>query len=188
MYANYILYNFLPFIFMPKSWIYLRYSVPLAFFALCQDCSVSTISCFFQFLAFLNCTQFEYHIFLFLSAAEGAILDILKVSFQFISFSFKNNCRKFSVRQSISLWPVHSFIHSFIHSGHFYSAPSSPLLLRGAPDYSKDTVSEFHAEAAQETAGKGLAQGPYMTARSGVEPTTLRLKAIDSITAPPCPT
>src|SRR6218665_2721628 len=35
-------------------------------------------------------------------------------------------------------------IHSFIHSGHFYSAPSSPLLLRGAPDCSTDTVSEFH--------------------------------------------
>ena len=34
--------------------------------------------------------------------------------------------------------------HSF---GHFYSAPSSPLLLRGAPDYSTDTLSEFHAEA-----------------------------------------
>ena len=34
---------------------------------------------------------------------------------------------------------------SFIHSGYFYSAPSSPLLLRGAPDYS--TVLEFHAEA-----------------------------------------
>src|SRR6218665_680419 len=32
-------------------------------------------------------------------------------------------------------------VHSFIHSGHFYSAPSSPLLLRGAPDYSTDTVS-----------------------------------------------
>ena len=39
------------------------------------------------------------------------------------------------------------FVHSFIHSGHFYSASSSPLLLRGAPDYSTDTVSEFHAEA-----------------------------------------
>src|SRR6218665_935340 len=26
------------------------------------------------------------------------------------------------------------FIHSFIHSGHFYSASSSPLLLRSAPD------------------------------------------------------
>src|SRR6218665_3812614 len=37
--------------------------------------------------------------------------------------------------------------HSFIHYGHFYSAPSSPLLLRGATDYSTDTVSEFHAEA-----------------------------------------
>jgi len=36
---------------------------------------------------------------------------------------------------------------SLIHSGHFFSAPSSPLLLRGAPDYSTDTVSEFHAEA-----------------------------------------
>src|SRR6218665_1216185 len=38
-------------------------------------------------------------------------------------------------------------LHSFIHSGHFYSSPSSPLLLRGAPDYSTDTVSEFHAGA-----------------------------------------
>jgi len=37
--------------------------------------------------------------------------------------------------------------HSFICSGHFYSAPSSPLLLGGASDYSTDTVSEFHAEA-----------------------------------------
>jgi len=35
--------------------------------------------------------------------------------------------------------------NSFIHSGYFYSTPSSPLLLRGAPDYSTDTVSEFHA-------------------------------------------
>ena len=41
--------------------------------------------------------------------------------------------------------------------------------------------------SAQATAGKGLAQGPYMAARSGVEPTTLRLKAIDSTKAPPCP-
>jgi len=32
-------------------------------------------------------------------------------------------------------------IHSFI------LAISSPLLFRGAPDYSTDTVSEFHAEA-----------------------------------------
>jgi len=42
---------------------------------------------------------------------------------------------------------IHVLIHSFIHSSHFYSAPSSHLLLRGAPDYSTDIVSEFHAEA-----------------------------------------
>src|SRR6218665_1820066 len=38
----------------------------------------------------------------------------------------------------------------------------------------------------QATVGKELAQGPYMAARAGVEPTTLRLKAIDSTKAP-CP-
>src|SRR6218665_2472852 len=69
----------------------------------------------------------------------------------------------------------HLFVHSFIYSGHFYSASSSPLLLRGAPDYSTDTVSEFHAEGHRQTAGKGLAQGPSVAARAGVEPTTLRL-------------
>src|SRR6218665_927900 len=49
---------------------------------------------------------------------------------------------------------------SFIHSGHFYSAPSSPLLLRGAPDYSADTVSEFHAEAHRQLQVKDLPKVP----------------------------
>src|SRR6218665_1083500 len=53
-----------------------------------------------------------------------------------------------------------SFIHSFIHSGHFYSAPSSPLLLRGAPDYSTDTASEFHAEAHRQLQVKDLPKVP----------------------------
>ena len=44
----------------------------------------------------------------------------------------------------------------FINSGYFYSAFSSPLLLRGAPD-SKDSVSDFHAEAPQATVSEGLA-------------------------------
>jgi len=43
-----------------------------------------------------------------------------------------------------------AIIHSFIHSDHIYSALSSPLLLRGAPAYSTDTVSEFHAEALRQ--------------------------------------
>src|SRR6218665_178946 len=39
-----------------------------------------------------------------------------------------------STRKGNLMFPSISrlFIHSFIHSGHFYSAPSSPLLLRGA--------------------------------------------------------
>src|SRR6218665_1376423 len=41
---------------------------------------------------------------------------------------------------------------------------------------------------AQATAGKGLAQGPYVAARAGVELMTLRLKVIVSTKAPPCPT
>src|SRR6218665_3610237 len=75
-------------------------------------------------------------------------------------------------------------IHSFIHSGHFYSAPTtqrrSPLQHRYCIGVSR--------RSEQATAGKGLAQGPYMAARAGVEPTTLRLKAIDSTKAPPRPT
>src|SRR6218665_93294 len=51
-------------------------------------------------------------------------------------------------------------IHSFFHSGHFYSAPSSPLPLRGAPDYSTDTVSEFHAEAHRQLQVKDLPKVP----------------------------
>src|SRR6218665_341812 len=41
---------------------------------------------------------------------------------------------------------------------------------------------------AQATAGKELAQGPYVAARAGVEPTTLRLKVIVSTKVPPRPT
>jgi len=79
------------------------------------------------------------------------------------------------------------YYNIFIHSGHFYSAPSSTLLqLRGAPDYSTDTtVSEFHAETHRQLQ---VVQGPYVAARAGVEPTTFRLKVIVSTKAPPRPT
>ena len=35
-------------------------------------------------------------------------------------------------------------------------------------------------QGAQVTASEGLAQGPYVASRAGVEPTTIRLKVIDS--------
>src|SRR6218665_2161784 len=52
----------------------------------------------------------------------------------------------------------------FIHSGYFYSASSSPLLLRCASDTAQ-TVFEFHAEAPQATASEELAKGK--AARAG---------------------
>jgi len=52
-------------------------------------------------------------------------------------------------------------LHRFIHSRHFYSTPiASPLLLRGALDYSMDTVSEFHAEAHKQLQVKDLPKVP----------------------------
>jgi len=70
------------------------------------------------------------------------------------------------------LFAIHIFrsLDSFIHSGHFYSAEgneghfysalSSPLPLRVAPDYSTDTVSEFHAEAHRQLQVKDLPKVP----------------------------
>ena len=50
------------------------------------------------------------------------------------------------------------------------------------------TVSVFRAEAPQATASEGHAQGPYMAARVGFEPATLRTKGDESTNAPPHPT
>src|SRR6218665_2579379 len=46
----------------------------------------------------------------------------------------------------------------------------------------------LHAEALQATVSEGLAQGPYVVARAGFKPTTLRLKGIDSTNVPSRPT
>src|ERR1700733_15889633 len=48
-----------------------------------------------------------------------------------------------------------------------YSAPSSHPLLRGAPNYSADTVLEFSRRRAVSVS-KGLAQGPFVVVRGGV--------------------
>src|SRR6218665_3282829 len=81
-----------------------------------------------------------------------------------------------------------SFLFSFIHS--FW-----PFLQRPFKSSTTQRRSQLHhgycigvsRRSAQATVGKGLAQGRYVAARAGVEPTTLRLKAIDSTKAPPCP-
>ena len=91
------------------------------------------------------------------------MLDLLfSKSFSVLSFMLYHNLAYVSV--SLSRLAAYSkdisFIHSFIHSGHFYSAPSSPLPLRGAPDYSTDTVSEFHDEAHRQLQVKDLPKVP----------------------------
>ena len=54
--------------------------------------------------------------------------------------------------------------------------------------HSTDTVSEFHAEEPQATASEGLAQGPYVEARTGFEPATLWTKGDESTNEPQCST
>src|SRR6218665_1614489 len=76
---------------------------------------------------------------------------------------------------------------SFIHSGHFYIAPSKSSTTQRRSRLQHGYCIGVLRRSAQATAGKGLAQGPYMAARAGGEPTTLRLKAIDSTKTPPCP-
>ena len=48
-----------------------------------------------------------------------------------------------------------------------------------------DTVSEFPVKVPQATASGGLAQGLYVAARAGFEPTTLRTKGDESTNEPP---
>ena len=51
--------------------------------------------------------------------------------------------------------------------------------------HSTDTVPKSHAEAPQANVSEGLAQGPYVAARAGVESMTIRLKGVDSTNVPP---
>src|SRR6218665_2524552 len=77
---------------------------------------------------------------------------------------------------------------SFIHSGHFYSAPFKSSTTQRRSRLQHGYCIGASCRSAQTTVGKGLAQGPYVAARTGVESTTIRLKVIDSTKALPRPT
>src|SRR6218665_2658284 len=62
--------------------------------------------------------------------------------------------------------------HSFIQA--ISIAPLQVHYYSETPPTQHRCGSEFHAEVPQATASKGLAQGSYMAARAGVEPTTLQ--------------
>src|SRR6218665_416962 len=78
-------------------------------------------------------------------------------------------------------------IHSFVHLA-ISIAPLQGLYYSEALPTTARILYRSFTPKRKATLGKGLAQGPYMAARAGVEPTILRLKAIDSTKAPPCPT
>ena len=80
-------------------------------------------------------------------------------------------------------------VHSFIHSGYFYSASSSPLLSRGAADTTRLMCRSLHAEAQQATASEGLAnaKGPYVATTVEFEPSTTRTQGAEFTTEPQRP-
>src|SRR6218665_2375529 len=55
---------------------------------------------------------------------------------------------------------IHSFIHSFIYSDHFYSASSSPQLLRGASDTSRILCRSFTLKSHRQLQVKELPKVP----------------------------
>ena len=59
---------------------------------------------------------------------------------------------------------------------HFYSTSHSMSLLEAFPTTAMTLRRSLHAEALQATASEGFAQGPYIAARAGFEPTTLPMR------------
>jgi len=61
--------------------------------------------------------------------------------------------------------------YSFIHSGHFYSASSSPLLLRRGPDATRNRIlcRSFKPKRSRKLRVKNLSKSVYVAARAGFE-------------------
>src|SRR6218665_2422723 len=87
------------------------------------------------------------------------------------------------ISHSLTFTATATLFHSFIPA---ISIP--PLQVLYSPGLQPGYCIGVSRRSAQATPGKGLAQGSYVTARAGVEPTTLRLKVIDSTKAPSRPT
>src|SRR6218665_1241283 len=80
---------------------------------------------------------------------------------------------------------VRRSIHSFrIFLYHLFKSTTTQKRSR----HSVDTVPEFYAEVPQATASEGLTQDPYVAAKVGFEPATLRMKGVESTNEPPHPT
>ena len=88
-----------------------------------------------------------------------------------------------SVIQSMNIRLINKKdIHSFIPG--ISIASLQVLYSEALPTTARILYRSFTLKRTGNCVGKELAQGPYVTSRAGVEPTTLRLKAIDSTKAP----
>ena len=102
-----------------------------------------------------------------------------------IKKNFKNisafrPCQRAKVsKNTIFLIKIHSFIPAF---------SIAPLQVLYHSEALPTTARILYQSFTPKRTGNGLAQGPYVMARAGVEPTTLRLKVIDSTKVPSRPT
>src|SRR6218665_621425 len=77
--------------------------------------------------------------------------------------------------------------YSLIHSKYFYSASSSPLLLRGFPDYSIDTLSELTCRSITGNGERRTCPRSLREVVVGFKPATFRTQGTELTTEPPRP-
>ena len=117
----------------------------------------------------------------FLSSSQfSSSLPILKTPENPLCFHFPPSRKKHSKWQMT--------LCSSIYSGYFYSASSSPLTLRGAPNYSIHTVSELTCRSVtgncEWRSREGVPEVPYVVASVGLEPVTLWTEVTELTTEP----
>jgi len=81
---------------------------------------------------------------------------------------------------------LHSFIYSFIHSGHFCSASSSPLLVRSAPDTARILCRSFTPKRHRQLRVKDFRKVPTWRLQRDSKPRPS--EGIESTNVPPRPT
>src|SRR6218665_1347818 len=81
---------------------------------------------------------------------------------------------------------LHSFIYSFIHSGHFCSASSSPLLVRSSPDTARILCRSFTPKRHRQLRVKDFRKVPTWRLQRDSKPRPS--EGIESTNVPPRPT
>src|SRR6218665_1914698 len=106
-------------------------------------------------------------------------------------FNFWYKCSKVIAKLIYRFGKLYFLLSSFIHSGYFYSASSSPLLLRGAPETARVLCRSFTPKCHRQLRVKAL---PKVTTwrperDSNLRPFSRKAPNLPmSHHEPPCPT